>query len=88
MIYYVPDDDDVKDFMARVGQHEALASFTLRSLADESAFNDKFDEEGEEVYAAVMFTSLNETVSACDPKGLSKLKCSLSCQNFNQMNDH
>ena len=80
MIYYVPDDDDVKDFMARVGQHEALASFTLRSLADESAFDNKFDEESEEVYAAIMFSSLNETVSACDRKRFQGSWILLNCQ--------
>ena len=61
-IYIAPDDAAVKDFAARVLQHEAFAGFQFNFVADESAFDDIFDEKGDSVYAAVMFTSLNESV--------------------------
>ena len=68
-IYIVPDDAETKNFVARVGQHEALAGFEFRFLGNESEFDVIFDEEGESVYAAVMFSSLNESVSG--GKGIS-----------------
>ena len=62
MIYIVPGDAAVKDFVARVGQHEALSGFEFKFVA-ESEFDDIIGEEGDSVYAAVMFSSLNESVS-------------------------
>ena len=44
-------------------QHEAFAGFQFNFVADETAFDDIFEEEGDSVYAAVMFSSLNESVS-------------------------
>ena len=63
MIYIVPNDTAVMDFAARIGQHEALADFEFRFVADENAFDGIFDEEGDSVYAAIIFSSLNESVS-------------------------
>ena len=63
MIYIVPDDTAVRDFASRLFAHEALAGFESRFVADENAFDGIFDEEGDSVYAAVIFSSLNESVS-------------------------